>query len=381
MRRILFFLPVLLLLLAACSGSKNSTRSDEKDLASLMKRLNKKGPSPALMADLQEVYTGALQKGTTRIGNYQYEPAPGKWDGMLREMDALQRMYETISLNAYALRQLKPVNYSQQIRSTRDTAAADYYTYGQQYFRNYKNRQDLKEAYYSFDKAASYVPNYKDTRQLMQEAWELAIVHVLINRIQYDDFGVNTWNMGFYNNQDLQLQDRIIFDLGGRSNKSIPARFYNEYDLQRERRAPDYVTDLVWRNLRFDQPIDRQRQYQRSKQIETGKDTAGKPVYQTVYATVYITQRELTATGEMNVIITEVATRNQLAWDRLPANYRFNYEFARYTGDQRALDNNDWSIINNNRNQQLPRREEVMSEMVRDIYQNLLGRIRNAVDW
>ena len=104
-------------------------------------------------------------------------------------------------------------------------------------------------------------------------------------------------------------------------------------------------------------------------------------MYQTVYATVYITQRELTATGEMNVIITEVATRNQLAWDRLPANYRFNYEFARYTGDQRALDNNDWSIINNNRNQQLPRREEVMSEMVRDIYQNLLGRIRNAVDW
>ena len=375
------FLSALLVFLAACSGSKNSTRSEQKDLSVLMKRLNKKGPSPALMADLQEVYAAALQKGTDRINSYQYEPAPGKWDNILREQEGLQRMYETISQNAYALRQLNPVNYTREIRSTKDTAAADYYTYGQTYFRNYKTRQDLKEAYYSFEKAATYVPNYKDTRQLMPEAWEKALVHVLINRIQYDDFGANTWNMGFYNNQDLQLQDRIIFDLGGRNSKSIPARFYNEYDLQRERRAPDYVTDLVWRNLRFDQPIDRQRQYQRSKQIETGKDTAGRPVYQTVYATVFVTQRELSATGEMNVIITEVATRNQLAWDRLPANYRFNYEFARYTGDQRALENSDWTLINNNRNQQLPRREEAMSEMVRDIYQNLLGRIRRAVDW
>ncbi|HMP88348.1 MAG TPA: hypothetical protein PKE63_13800, partial [Lacibacter sp.] len=101
--------------LAACRSSRNSTRSDERDLSNLIARLNKKGANDKVMADISEVYNGALLRGRERISNYQFEESPFRYDGILTEMEALQRMYETIGRSAYALRQLKPVNFAPQI--------------------------------------------------------------------------------------------------------------------------------------------------------------------------------------------------------------------------------------------------------------------------
>ena len=370
---------ILLLSLASCSGGKYSTKADEKDLATLIKRLNKKGGDDKIIADLNEVYGSAFLKSTQRLENYRFDPAPQKWEKIIAEMEGLQRMYETISQSAYALRMVKPVNYYTQLIATKDSAAADYYGYGTQQLQQ-QQRENYKEAYYAFQNTIRYVPNYKDARQLMKDAFERSVVHVLINEIQYDDYSMNTgWNQ--YNNNSRMMHNSIIRDLGGQNSNSIPARFYNEYDLRRENRAPELVVDLVWRNLRFDQQRDRTRTYNRSKQIETGRDTANKPIYQTVNATIYVTERELNANADMNIIVTDAVNRTQIKWDRLPADYRFTIEFADYNGDRRALDNNDWNLINRSRSQPMPSREDAMAEMMRRIYNDMVNRIRNTVNW
>ena len=370
---------ILLLSLASCSGGKYSTKADEKDLATLIKRLNKKGGDDKIIADLNEVYGSAFLKSTQRLENYRFDPAPQKWEKIIAEMEGLQRMYETISQSAYALRMVKPVNYYPQLIATKDSAAADYYGYGTQQLQQ-QQRENYKEAYYAFQNTIRYVPNYKDARQLMKDAFERSVVHVLINEIQYDDYSMNTgWNQ--YNNNSRMMHNSIIRDLGGQNSNSIPARFYNEYDLRRENRAPELVVDLVWRNLRFDQQRDRTRTYNRSKQIETGRDTANKPIYQTVNATIYVTERELNANADMNIIVTDAVNRTQIKWDRLPADYRFTIEFADYNGDRRALDNNDWNLINRSRSQPMPSREDAMAEMMRRIYNDMVNRIRNTVNW
>ncbi len=376
------FIPFILLLsfvLVSCSGGKYSTKADEKDLATLIKRLNKKGGDDKIIADLNEVYSSAYQKSTLRLENNRFDPVPQKWDKIIAEKEGLQRMYETISQSAYALRMVKPVNFYPQLAATKDSAAADYYAYGTQQMQQ-QQRQNYKEAYYAFQKSAAYVLNYKDAKQLMKEAFEQSIVHVLINEIQYDDYSMNTgWNQ--YNNNSRMMHNSIIRDLGGQNSNNIPARFYNEYDLRRENRSPELVVDLVWRNLRFDQQRDRTSTYNRRKQIETGRDTANKPIYQTVNASIYVTERELNANADMNIIITDAVNRTQIKWDRLPADYRFTIEFADYSGDRRALDNNDWNLINRSRSQPMPSREDAMAEMMRRIYNDMVNRIRNTVGW
>ncbi len=371
---------ILILSLASCRGSKYSTKTDEKDLATLIKRLNKKGGDEKVITDLKEVYGNAFQNSTQRIENYRYDPAPQKWEKIIPEMEGLQRMYETISKSAYALRMVKPVNYYPQLVAAKDSAAVDYYTYGTQQLQQ-QQRENSKEAYYAFQKTLRYVPNYKDAKQLMKAAFDRSIVHVLVNEIQYDDIGMNNWGWNQYNNKDRMIHNNIIRDLGGQNAARIPARFYNEYDLRRVNTAPDMVVDLVWRNLRFDYPRDRIRSYNRSKQIETGRDTANRPIYQTVTATVRVTERKLNANADMNLIVTDAVNRKQLRWDRLPAEYRYSFEFADYSGDSRALGSNDWSLINQSRNQPMPTREDAMNEMMQKIYHDLVNRIRNAADW
>ncbi len=379
MKQLIPFILFLSLVLASCSGGKYSTKADEKDLATLIKRLNKKGGDDKIIADLNEVYSSAFQKSTQRLENNRFDPVPQKWEKIIAEMEALQRMYETISQSAYALRMVKPVNYYPQLVATKDSAASDYYEYGTQQMQQ-QQRESYREAFYAFQKSAAYVLNYKDAKQLMKEAFERSIVHVLINEIQYDDYSMNSgWNQ--YNNNSRMMHNSIIRDLGGQNSNNIPARFYNEYDLRRENRSPELVVDLVWRNLRFDQQRDRTRTYNRSQQIETGRDTANKPIYQTVNATIYVTERELNANADMNIIVTDAINRRQVKWDQLPADYRFTIEFADYSGDRRALDNSDWNLINRSRSQPMPSREEAMAEMMRRIYNDMVNRIRNTVNW
>jgi len=83
----------------------------------------------------------------------------------------------------------------------------------------------------------------------------------------------------------------------------------------------------------------------------------------------------------MNLIVTDAVNRTQLRWDRLPSEYRYTFEFADYSGDKRALDDNDWTMINRSRNQPMPSKEDAMGEMMQKIYHDLVNRIRNAANW
>lgn len=363
----------------ACN--RNAYKSEQKDLSMLVKRLTKKGSDDKVLADIRSVYEPALQRTQQNLSNYQYDTAPQKWDKIIGEMQNMQRMYDILNTNMYAMRMIKPVNYYRSIIEAKDSAAADYYAYGMQYFER-EGRNNSKQAFEAFGKTLSYVPNYKDAQQKKQEAFNRSIIYVLINQIQYDGFGFNNnWNWNNYNNRDQMLQNQLINDLGGRNNRNIPALYFNEWDLRRENRAPDMVVDLVWRNAQFDQPRERTRNYNRSKQIETGRDTANRPIYQTVTATVFVTERNLEATADMNLIFTDAKNRTQIDWQVIPASFRTNVEFATFSGDRRALDENDWQLINRSQNQPMPNREDVFQEMMRNIYNDMLNRIRRVTNW
>jgi hypothetical protein len=373
----LIFLSVTILF----SCSRSVYKSEQKDLSTLIKRLNKKGGDEKIIADIQSVYDPALQRAQQNISNYRYDGPPQKWDKIIGEMQNMQRMYDILNTNLYAIRMVKPVNFYRNIAEAKDSAASDYYNYASDYFER-NGRANSRQAYEAYSNALNYVPNYKDANQKKQEAFNRSIIYVLINQIQYDGIGFNNnWNWNNYNSRDQNLQNQIIRDLGGRSNRNIPAYYFNEWDLRRENHVPDMVIDLVWRNMRFDQPRDRTRNYNRSKQIETGRDTANKPIYQTVNATVFVTERFLEANAEMNIIFTDAVNRSQTDWQIIPASYRNSIEFATYSGDRRALQDSDWNLINSNQNQPGPNREEVFQEMMRNIYNDLINRVRRVTSW
>lgn len=373
------YLLIIVVLIAGCS--KGIYKNEKKDLATLIKRLTKKGSDDKVLADIHSVYDPALQRAQQNISNYRYDAAPQKWDKIIGEMQAMQSMYDIINTNQYAMRMIQPVNFYKNIVEVKDSAAADYYNYATDYFDR-GGRENWKIAYNAYNSASNYVPNYKDSKQKMQEAFDKSLIYVLVNQIQYDGIGFgNSWNWNNYNNRDQQLQSQIIRDLGGRSNRNIPAYYFNEWDLRRENRTPNLVIDLVWRNMRTDQPRDTRREFFREKEVVTGRDSANNPIYKRVNATVYITERRLEASADMNLIFTDAVNRTQVDWQVVPASFREVIEFGTFTGDRRALEDRDIELINRNQNQPNVNREEVFERMMRNIYNDVLNRIRRVTNW
>ena len=57
--------------------------------------------------------------------------------------------------------------------------------------------------------------------------------------------------------------------------------------------------------------------------------------------------------------------------------YRWEQETATYSGDSRALSQRDWDLVN--ARYSMPRKDEVLNELYRKIYPQVLNSIRNSV--
>ncbi|MCW3093407.1 MAG: hypothetical protein JWP81_4476 [Ferruginibacter sp.] len=382
MKKIIYTI-ISIFLLASCSSTKDYLlRPDEdKTLYDIVKKLNKHADDEQANKALAEVYRQVQQRHLKNIADYSSYQDIKRWDKINNEYNILQTMYGMIRNSEPASRLVSPVNYQTEITAIKNAAAEDYYQLGLDYFDK-QTRDNARNAYMAFKKSDSWVKNYKDSRARMEEAFNSSIVNVVINPIQDNSFFFNTgWgNMG-YNYSNEYFQQNLVRDLGGTYSTRYPARFYTEWEARRENVQPDWVVDLTLRNMDIPRPAISNYSRNLSKQIQTGSDTTGKPVYTTVYATLNIQRKSFYARAQMDLNITELATRRSIAYNSYTDTYSWQDELATYSGDKRALSSNDWALINNSSNFNSPRREDILNSLYRNIYPQVKNRISDEVDW
>jgi hypothetical protein len=88
-----------------------------------------------------------------------------------------------------------------------------------------------------------------------------------------------------------------------------------------------------------------------------------------------------TARAEMEVMIRDIASSRTISNRSFREDYRWQQETATYSGDSRALTQQDWQMINSNNNLYAPRREEVLNELYRKIYPQVLNNIKYTVEF
>ena len=380
MKKLLFAITIVLVLVS-CKTSKDylSRSQDDKTVFDIVKQLNKHSDDANAVQALPQVYTILQQKHLKNIEKYNNSTELNRWDKIASAYKSLQSMYDAIDNSSAASGLMKPVTYEKEIAVVKETAAEDYYQTGLAYFEK-NNREGARKAYTHFKKADAWVKDYKDAKAKMNEAFENSIVLVQINPVQDNSFFFNTgWGNTGYNFSNEYFQQNLIRDLGGTYASRYPAKFYTEWEARREAIKPDWVVDLVLRDIDIPRPISYTYSRNRSKQVEAGRDTSGKVIYKTVYATLNIERQSVTARGQMDVRITDVANRKSIAYNSYSDTYNWQQEVASYTGDSRALTSSDWSLINNNYN--LPRKEDILNELYRNIYPQVKNKISNEVDW
>ena len=222
---------------------------------------------------------------------------------------------------------------------------------------------------------------FQDATLKMAEAYQNAIINVVINPVQDNSYFFNTgWGNYGYNYSNEYFQQTLVRELKGINSNRYPARFYTDWEARRENIRPDWEVDLTWQFLNIPQPTINQYSRNVSRQIEAGRDTSGKVQYQTVTATLSIIKKYFNASGDLELRITDVNTGRNITTNRYNDQFNWQEEYATYRGDSRALSSNDYALLNNN-NYQIPRKEDILNQLSQRIYPQVKNRIASVTNW
>ncbi|MEP6713010.1 MAG: hypothetical protein ABJA37_11360 [Ferruginibacter sp.] len=369
---------------SSCGSSKHYLeRADEdKALQDAVKKLNKNAADQSALQAVPVLYSNIQQSHLAKIKSYNTGKDLARWDKIINEYEALQNAYNAVINSTPAFKLVNPQNFSTNLLEVKQAGAEEYYQSAQNFLER-QGRDNAKKAYSYFKKADKYIPGYKDAKPKMDQAYENAIVNVIINPVQDNSFFFNSgWGNSGYNYSNEYFQQTLIRDLQNTtSNNRYAARFYTDWEARRDNVQPDWVVDLRLRDMDIPYPSNYNYSRNVSARLQEGSDTAGKPVYRTVYATVNITRMSFTARANMEVTINDVVTGKNISFRTFREDYRWQQEAGSYTGDSRALSSNDWSIINNSNRYDSPRKEDVLGELYRKIYPQVKSNISYAVDW
>ncbi len=377
MKRILTLATVLvsLVIFSACSSSKRAAASKpDKDLYSAIKAIEKSNNSDA-RRDLPMLYQQAVERHENEIAAYKMSEDPEKWVRIISELEALQNIYSAINASPASARLVKPQSYTAAIADARETGAAEYYDKGVQFLQS-DDRDDARMAYKAFQAVNTIYPNYKDASALLRKAKEKGTLDVVINMVESRGY---MYVGGSYAADNFQRN--LVRDLGGNyGNVGSGARFYTDFEVRSRKINPDWAVDLNWANM-YISPI-RTNTYTRnvSKEVQSGKDTSGKAIYQTVTATLRITQTSINAQGDMEYHITDLSDNENIEWNRVPAYLNSVIETATYSGDSRALSTHDWDLVNNRRYAYV-NESEIVEALYQEVYPQLRNRIEVVTRW
>lgn len=379
----IFYTLISLVVFAGCSTAHKDylSRSDnDNTLFDAIKTLKKHNDDTAALNALPALYTAAQQRNLRKINSYSTSSNIDRWDKMISAYSTLQEMYDAIIENDAASRVVSPVNYRQTIYDLKQQAAADYYSMGSQ-FLSKPGRNDAKTAWNYFKKSDKLVPGYQDAALKMDEAYQNAIVNVVINPVQDNSYFFNTgWGNYGYNYSNEYFQQTLVRELKGINSNRYPARFYTDWEARRDNVKPDWEINLTLRNMSIPRPQIYTYSRNASQRIEVGRDSSGNRIYSTVYATINITRQSFTARADMEINITDINTRKNITYNTFSEDYRWEEEHATYNGDSRALNANDWAMVNNSYYNE-PRKEDILNELYRKLYPQVKNKISYAVDW
>jgi hypothetical protein len=335
-----------LLFFASCkTASKAYEQGDYANAVEIaVKKLQKDQADRDLKALLQQSYKFAVERHEDKIRILSNSSSDRKWEEMLSEYNSLQRLYNLVRQYPSANSTVHPTDYSSFIETYRGKAADVHYEMGLKWLDE-ETKNGYREAYHEFSRALRFKPDDFEIKKQMQQAYEAALVRVVL--LPIDAYNNNY----YYSNGSYQMrnfQDQIIRNLNFQTNNSF-VKFYSTLDARSSEFKPDEVLEMRMGRLSIGQPIDQQHSRQVSKEVVTKeivykKDSVVKE-YTKVYATITTVKRTLVSEGDM--FVTSRDERGRILWsDNFVGEHRWHTEFATYTGDERALSDNDKALIN-----------------------------------
>jgi hypothetical protein len=369
----LVFIGILVILFSCKTAKKMYEKGNYDEAVELAaKKLQKKPGDDATLEILQNAYRFAVQDHDARIRANESSNNDLRWEWTYNEYLDLQRLYDAIRKTPSVYDIVHPTDYSSYVTTFREEAGNARYDRGIALLQS-NNKGNAKQAYYEFRKALDLKPGDLAAKQKMDEAYDNAVTNVIILPVVQSGFQYSSFNYGV-----VSFDNTVINSLNnGNSNTFV--RYYTPAQASSMNTRTDQVAELRFSNIEIDRYRDQRSTREVSKQVvvkETvvKKDSVIKE-YATVKARITTTRRTLQSNGLLQVTVRNY--NNQWIWsDAYRGDYNWSAEFSTYTGDERALSEDDKKLLSY-REQFPPSNDEIFRTIINEAQSKAICGIRD----
>ena len=387
MKRLLL-LSVLFSLLLSCSAGKQIEKAlyagnYDQAISNALKKLNSnkdKKRKQQFIVLLEEAYYKVVERDLRNIDRL-------KQDGNPEHLKVIYDLYINLDARQEAIKPVLPLkigrkvitfdfnDYSDVIVTTRTDLSAYKYDQATQWLER-SNKLDAREAYALLSYVEHINPNYKDVRQLMEDAHFMGTDFVLVD----------------IDNQTHQiipqrLEDELLdFNTYGLNN------FWTVYHAdENETIDYDYAMQLQLKRINISPERINERQFIREKQIVDGweyvldsngnvaQDSLGNDlkVDRIINARARFVEIEQFKSTQVigKVVYTNLQTNALLDVFTIDSEFIFRNTYARVRGDRRALKQHDRELLEHRR---IP--FPTNAEMVLDTGEDLKYKLKNILN-
>ena len=347
-----FFIGIFSFLVLSCGNTKqiqefvntgNYDSAIDLSIEKISKKKGKKSADPYILL-LKEAYNKAMQRDKEVIARAQKDVNPEKWQTIYDtylQMDSRQnkvkalvplRLTKTGENISFAFE-----NLDTKIIDAKNHLVAHLYKKAK-ILLNSGNKKDIRRAYDLLDEIDRIDSGYKDVSKLMDMAHQRGMTYAVVEIENKTDRII-----------PQKLQDEILnFGSYGASN------FWVDYHHKKVNGLNyDYLIQLQFTQINISPDQEREKEILEEREIQDGytyqkdskgnivKDSLGKPIkipkIIKVKSRVFFHQqyKEATMLGEVKIV--DLKTGQQV--DNFPLNskYVFDYKYANYQGDRRAI--------------------------------------------
>jgi hypothetical protein len=374
MKKIYFPFLVVTILIAGCkSATKLYQKGNYDDAVEVAAKKLQKDPNDAdLKKVIQDSYRYAVTDHQNQIKTYTQSNDELKSDWIYNEYAALQNLYNVIFRTPSVFDLVHPTDYSSQLIAYGKKAADVHYNRGVGYMNN-NDRQSFKSAYHEFQTALSFDAGNATIQNALDDAYQAALVKVVV--IPTNDYG---FTYSSYNYQLQNFETEITRNLESNSGNEF-VKFFSPLDAQRLNIVPDQVVETHFTQLTIGKINDKSSVRELSKDVVT-KEIVYRPdsvvkQYSKVKARITTTSRIMMSEGDLNMVIRD--NMGKILWtDNITSSSGWSTQFNTFTGDERALGDDDKKILNKPKDTP-PREEETINCIKESVYNDFIARLRN----
>ena len=304
----------------------------------------------------EKSYESALELNKTKIKNFEKIESDSKWPKLYYVYDELKSLSEELEsiqsiTMSYGLN-LLPQDYSEELNRLGPLSAEYHYKRGLEY-RKKRDKQSQKNAANEFMLAQEFVPSYKNSKQMYEEARAAALITLLIRPFEGKQNLVNYIRdqlmmvqskkskeflkiitrdqmVSILEEQRLQLSGMVNDNQIGEIGELSAANHILSASLVTTHKSPEKIVtkDIVQ---------EKNVVVSKTKYLDDNEEEKTSELKENVYATVNYFKKSAESNLSLTYQITDVNSGQLIYSNTVKTNSKFFHEWATYKGDKRAL--------------------------------------------